>query len=774
MSKIILIDGHSIINRAFYGVPMLTNNEGQHTNAVYGFLNIMFKLIDDEKPDGLAVAFDLKAPTFRHIKYPDYKGTRKPMPIELHEQVDYVKGMLNAMNIPILTLEGYEADDIIGTVAKKYQSLGYEVTVVSGDRDLLQLSDTHIKICQPKTSKGQTTITNYYPEDVFREYEVTPLEIIELKALMGDSSDNIPGLPGVGEKTATAIIKEYHTIENAHDHALDIKPPRASKAMQEEYDKAVLSKWLATININAPIDVSEKDIELGNIYTKEAFDLCVRYNFKSMIKRFSDSDTDIPVINDEENIIIETEDSIYVSDLKSLLKDNNDLIKSTNKYIYDMGIAQYLLNPLATPQRYFDKDKAESYIQRLKSDDMWDLYINIEMPLVYALYEMEEISVKVDGERLKLYGQDLKKEIDRLESLIYEEAGQTFNINSPKQLGVVLFESLQLPGGKKTKTGYSTSADVLEKLSPDYPLVKHILEYRGHSKLYSTYAVGLYDYIQADGRIHGTFNQTVTATGRISSTEPNLQNIPIRTEMGSLIRDVFVPEDGNVFVDLDYSQIELRVLASMSGDEELIQAYADAVDIHAVTASKVFHTPLEEVTPTQRRNAKAVNFGVVYGISAFGLSEGLSISRKEAQEYINNYFKTYPGVKSFLDEQIKSAKELGYVKTLYGRRRPIPELSSGNFMQRQFGERVAMNSPIQGTAADIMKLAMINVNKALKDNDLDARIVLQIHDELLIESRIDQADKVKALAEEVMRNAATLKVMLEVDAHIGKTWLDAK
>lgn len=773
MKKIVLIDGHSILNRAFYGIPMLTNTDGEHTNALYGFMNIMFRLIEDEKPDGLAVAFDLKEPTFRHKEYPDYKGTRKPMPQELHEQVQYLKDMLDAMNIPILTMAGYEADDIIGTISKKYQNDGYEVTVVSGDRDLLQLSDSHIKICLPKTSKGQTVVNCYYPDDVKRDYGVTPLGIIELKALMGDASDNIPGLPGVGEKTAAAIISEYHTIENAHEHAEDVRPPRASKALIEEYDKAVLSKWLATIKLDVPVDVRESDIALGNIYTEQAYKLCLRFNLKSFLKRFDDS-IDIDRNNEEKaESIIEDGNTIYVNNLKSLLK-NDHFKPDQSKTVYDIGIAQYLLNPLASPGGYYDLEKARDILERVKEQGMWSLYTDVEMPLVYALYEMEKAGIRVDGDQLEEYGRQLKTDIDRLASEIYTDAGEEFNINSPKQLGSILFETMGLPGGKKTKTGYSTSADVLEKLAADHPFIRKILEYRALTKLYSTYAVGLSAFIAEDGRIHGTFNQTITATGRISSTEPNLQNIPIRTEMGSRIRDVFVPEDGYVFVDADYSQIELRVLASMSGDEKLIKAYENAVDVHTVTASNVFHVPVEDVTPAMRRNAKAVNFGVVYGISAFGLSEGLSISRKEAQEYINNYFRTYPAVKQFLDKQISDAKKNGFVSTLYGRRRPIPELKASNFMQRQFGERVAMNSPIQGTAADIMKIAMINVNRALKDKGYDARIVLQVHDELLVEVRRDQAEDVRKLVYHTMKGAAELKVALEVDAKIGETWLDAK
>lgn len=773
LKKLVLIDGHSILNRAFYGVPMLTNTDGVHTNAVYGFLNIMFRIVDEEKPSGLAVAWDLKEPTFRHKEYAQYKGTRKPMPPELHEQVAITKEVLDAMGIPVLSMPGFEADDIVGTIAKEYQKNGYDVTIVSGDRDLLQLSDLHIKVSLPKTSKGQTTVTNYYPDDVVRDYGVTPLEIIELKALMGDSSDNIPGLPGVGEKTAAAIIGQYHSIENAHEHAAEIKPPRASKAMIEEYDKAVLSKWLATIKTDVPIHVDEKDIEWNDPYTQKAYDLCLKLNFKSILKRFNkNGDGDkLETVDTNENIIIKDGEITYVSDLKSLLKADYEF--ETAK-VYDIGIAQYLINPLSSPSMYYTLDDAKGYIDTLKQTDMFDLYETVELPLVYAINDMEQAGVKVDAAELHSFGKELKSKVDELESSIHEEAGENFNINSPKQLGVILFEKMNMPGGKKTKTGYSTSADVLEKLSSDYPFVRKILDYRALSKLYSTYAVGLAQYICDDGRIHGKFNQTITATGRISSTDPNLQNIPVRTEMGSRFRDVFVPEEGYSFVDADYSQIELRVLAHMSSDEALIKSYENAVDIHTVTASNVFHVPIGEVTPLQRRSAKAVNFGVVYGISAFGLGEDLGISRKEAQEYINNYFKTYPGVKEYLSGQIRFAKENGYVKTLYNRRRPIPELTSSNFMQRQFGERVAMNSPIQGSAADIMKIAMLNVKKALIEGGYDARIVLQIHDELLIEVKDDQAEEVKKLVENVMKNAVSLKVNLEVDAHIGKSWLQAK
>ena len=877
MKKLVLIDGHSILNRAFYGIPTLTNSAGLHTNAVYGFLNILFKILDEENADYLAVAFDLPAPTFRHLEYPEYKGTRKPMPEELREQVPLMKEVLQKMNVPILTVEGYEADDIIGTVAKRFQKEGLEVSVVSGDRDLLQLSDEHILIRIPKTKRGQTQIYDYRPEDVKAEYQVTPLEFIDVKALMGDASDNIPGVPSIGEKTATAIIAEFHSIENAYAHVDELKPPRARKALEEHYDMAQFSKRLATICLEAPVEAGLSEMEIGNLYTPEAYEEMKRLEFRSMLKRFDESAKqsagnkagepafsvvttekeaeetlqramaserlglqltphglslcfameEVHILRVPEPVKVETPfgeaeeavpegalteaylDSaakrlfdavpeVWVTDLKPIL---HRIGAEERTGIGDCSIAAYLLNPLKDSYRaedlardYLDllipnqkedpvrSDEWTSFaayasgpvlLEKLKETGMEKLFKEVEMPLVYALAAMEEAGVEVDAERLHLFAEELQKGIAAVEEEIFAETGEKFNINSPKQLGEILFEKMKLPSGKKTKSGYSTAADILEKLAPDYPVVRKILEYRTLTKLNSTYATGLAAYISEDGRIHGTFNQTITATGRISSTEPNLQNIPIRTEMGSRIRDVFVPEEGYVFVDADYSQIELRVLASLSGDENLIGAYSHAVDIHAVTASQVFHVPLEEVTPQLRRNAKAVNFGVVYGISAFGLSEGLSITRAEAKDYINNYFRTYPKVKEFLDRQIREAKELGYTRTLFGRIRPVPELKSSNFMQRAFGERVAMNAPIQGTAADIMKIAMVQVHRALKEEELDARIVLQIHDELLVEASEKDADRTIELLRETMKKAADLKVKLEVDAHKGHSWLEA-
>ena len=881
MNKLVLIDGHSILNRAFYGVPELTNSEGLHTNAVYGFLNIMFKILEEEKADHLAVAFDLKEPTFRHKMFVDYKGTRKPMPEELREQVPLMKEVLTSMGIPIMTMAGYEADDILGTIAKRSQAQGMEVSVVSGDRDLLQLADTHIKIRIPKTSRGGTEIHDYYPEDVKREYQVTPTEFIDVKALMGDTSDNIPGVPSIGEKTATSLITAYGSIENVMAHLDEVKPPRAKKAMEAHYDMAVMSKKLATICIDCPIEFSLDAAKIGNLYTPEAYQYMSRLEFKSFLVRFDVQNMGGAAVTEHfwaiedlagaEQVFERAERAEYVgfqflegkkelgglavcfgeediyaisaagfmtpaylcgkicdlaekragSFTMNTLKLKEQLPRLSLDYgslVLDGAVAGYLLNPLKDTYDYDDlardylgmtvpsktdllgkelvgdalaagKEEAVTcscymaYIawkslpvlkKRLKEEGMLDLFFQMEMPLIYSLYYMEQAGIRVDKKKLQEYGTMLEEKIGKLEEEIYQLAGEKFNINSPKQLGEILFEKMQLPHGKKTKTGYSTAADVLEKLAPEYPVVQMILDYRQLTKLNSTYAQGLAAFIKEDGRIHGKFNQTITATGRISSTEPNLQNIPVRMELGRAIRQVFVPEDGYVFVDADYSQIELRILAHMSGDERLIHAYQDAQDIHAITASEVFHTPLSEVTALQRRNAKAVNFGIVYGISAFGLSEDLSISRKEALEYINKYFETYPGVKIFLDKQVQDGKDHGYVTTMFGRKRPVPELKSGNFMQRSFGERVAMNSPIQGTAADIMKLAMIAVDQKLKEGGYDGRIVLQVHDELLVEVKKEQAEEVSRLLIEEMKNAAQLKVSLEVEAHMGNNWLEAK
>lgn len=869
-SKIVLIDGHSILNRAFYGVPDLTNSEGLHTNAIYGFLNIMFKILEEEKPEYLTVAFDVHAPTFRHKMFAEYKGTRKPMLEELRQQVPVMKDVLKSMGVKIVEQAGLEADDLLGTIANQCEINGMDVSIISGDRDLLQLATEKVKIRIPKTKQGRTEVEDYYAADVKNRYEVTPREFIDLKALMGDTSDNIPGVPSIGEKTATKIIVEYGSIENAFAHVADIKPPRASKALAEHYDLAQMSKELATIEVHADFEYNLEDAKLGNLYTEEAYVLFQRLQFKNLLSRFEvtgpdnkveDSfqkivdfnqasnlfekareqdvvgisfykDTtnvlplfvqdaglsgigiafgneDIYVITTEQGItieyllneVMELSRSVRAISIFGLKEKLEFLPKIKQSTCFDGIIAAYLLNPLKNDYEYVDVAREQldilidekideiqkcfyetytayaSYqrlVEKLEDTQMYQLFYDIEMPLVFALYEMEKNGVKVEAPALKIYGEQLGEQIVVLEKEIYELTGEEFNINSPKQLGVVLFEHMKLPNGKKTKTGYSTSADILEKLAPDYPVVSKILEYRQLTKLKSTYADGLANFIQEDGRIHGKFNQTITATGRISSTEPNLQNIPVRMELGRLIRKVFVPEDEYVFVDADYSQIELRILAHCSGDEQLIQAYKDARDIHRMTASQVFHIPFDEVTDLQRRNAKAVNFGIVYGISSFGLSQDLSITPKEASKYIENYFNTYPGIKAFLDQSVESGKKDGYVTTLFGRRRPIPELSSSNFMQRSFGERVAMNSPIQGSAADIMKIAMIGVYKRLKEEQLKSKLVLQVHDELLIEAHESEVDKVKEILATEMEQAAKLLVPLDVEMQVGKNWYEAK
>lgn len=874
--KIVLIDGHSILNRAFFGVPPLTNSEGLHTNAVYGFLNIMFKILDEEKPDYLTVAFDRSEPTFRHQMFDAYKGTRKPMAQELREQVPVMKEVLQAMGIKIVEMPGYEADDLLGTIAGMAEVQGMDVSIISGDRDLLQLATEKVKIRIPKTKRTGTEIEDYYAADVVERYQVTPKEFIDVKALMGDSSDNIPGVPGIGEKTATNLIVAYKSIENAYAHLEEITPKRAKTNLEEHYDMAQMSKTLATIEVHAPIEFDLEAAKLTDLYTPEAYVYMKRLEFKNMLTRFSDDMSQqndleqyfhvyheldeiqnffdgftakeaavsffeeagtvygLAVAESNQNVVYLTcggfvtegyleeqaqklcdrLDTLMTPDLKGLLKHVH--VSETQKCI-DTTIAAYLLNPLKNEYTYDDLAKdilgqmvpsqvdllgklkikkaadekpealellacyqaytciyaKDQLLKQLEEHGMKKLYEEIEMPLVFVLADMEKEGIRAEKAELESYGAQLTGRIAELETSIYEKAGETFNINSPKQLGVILFERLQMPNGKKTKTGYSTAADVLERLAPDYPIVSEILEYRQLTKLKSTYADGLALCIASDGRIHSTFNQTITATGRISSTEPNLQNIPIRMELGRLIRKVFVPKEGYVFIDADYSQIELRVLAHMSGDQNLIAAYQHAEDIHRITASQVFHTPLEEVTDLQRRNAKAVNFGIVYGISSFGLSQDLSITRKEAEGYIASYFETYPGIKTFLDRLVSDAKEKGYAETMFGRRRPVPELASSNFMQRSFGERIAMNSPIQGTAADIIKIAMIRVKQRLDREQLKSKLILQVHDELLIEAAADEEEYVKTLLAEEMRHAADLAVTLEVDVQSGRNWFEA-
>lgn len=891
MKKIVLIDGHSILHRAFYGVPDLSNGKGFHTNAIYGFLNIMFKILEEEHPEYLAVAFDVHHPTFRHEIYQAYKGTRKPMPEELAEQLPVMKDVLRSMNICILEKAGLEADDILGTLAKRAEREGLAVSLISGDRDLLQIATANIKIRIPKTKGGRTETEDYYAADVLEKYRVTPEQFIDVKALMGDVSDNIPGVPKIGEKTATDLIVRFGSLDEIYNHIDEIPKKSVMETLAANRDIAYLSRVLATITIEGKVEFAYDKAIVGDFFTKEAYLLFKELEFKNLLNRFEaasvfthegteqDSQDTFRQITDlaaAEAVftgisqgpvgVILLEDSAADSDFVGMalaldkavyyfsaqgfltkayligkLQDvvakvpvsTFDIKKKYDYFItpdhvaakglsvtedfFDILIGAYLLNPLKndyeiedignqylgivaesrtqlfgkaplkeavlqeeTLMRYVCRladicRKAMPVLQQMLTETGMDsLMREIEMPLSYVLHDMEKVGVRVRPEELKNYGEALSGRILELEKLIYQQAGTEFNINSPKQLGEILFDRLKLPGGKKTKTGYSTAADVLEKLEGEYPIVKDILEYRGLAKLKSTYAEGLAAYIEADSRIHTNLKQTITATGRLSSTEPNLQNIPMRMELGRLIRKVFVPEPGQIFMDADYSQIELRILAHLSADHQLIEAYQMEEDIHRITAAKVFHTSLEEVTDLQRRNAKAVNFGIVYGISSFGLSQDLSISRKEAESYIEQYFTTYPKVREFLNTTVKTAREKGYVTTMFGRRRPIPELKSGNFMQRSFGERVAMNSPIQGTAADIIKIAMIRVWERLKKEGLASRLVLQIHDELLLEVAQNEVEKAGKILTEEMKGAADLAVVLEIDLHTGSDWYEAK
>ncbi len=973
--KLLLVDGHSILNRAFYGMPDLTNSKGLHTGAVYGFLNILFSQLDELKPDYLTVAFDVHAPTFRHETYAEYKGTRKGMPEELREQVPLMKKMLTAMGIEIREQAGLEADDILGTLAKKAEAQDMDVVILSGDRDLLQIATDNITIRIPRTRGGQTVIDDFRTDQVIAAYGVTPRQFIDVKALMGDSSDNIPGVPKVGEKTAISLIKEYGSVDGVYQHIDEIKKPALHKNLAENEDKARMSLFLVTIKTDCDVELEPEKARADGYYTCEAFELCTELGFKNFLSRFErdvieekEEETEFRIIEDSadlsvlqdmilagikevnpcagqadgksepyvvgiwpvqdragygmkeetvllgaavafedrskdskadkedkektsgcKNCFIKVGDDLSAGNLCSFLKsirlavqsactdsEEKDPDSSENSHqadpeadsmgicletpekqkeradkekavlalfsqkehmalwgidpaaefldkvcmegIMDLLVCCYLANPLKndyeiedvaseylaqslqTRKQLFSKkswseamaDEADAVItyacraaqtlqktalivrEKLADMGMWSLYTQMERPLTFVLSDMESLGIRIQPQALKDYSESLSGRINELEQQIYQETGETFNIASPKQLGEILFEKMGLPGGKKTKTGYSTAAGVLEKLAPEYPVVNDILEYRGLTKLRSTYADGLMAYVADDQRIHTTLNQTITATGRISSTDPNLQNIPMKTDLGRQIRKAFVPCKGYTFTDADYSQIELRILAHMSGDQGLIDAYKENEDIHRITASKVFHTPFEEVTPLQRRNAKAVNFGIVYGISSFGLSQGLSISRAEAAEYIKAYFKTYPGIKTFLDNLVSSAKTDGYAVTMYGRRRPVPELTSSNFMQRSFGERVAMNSPIQGSAADIMKIAMIRVWERILREKLQSRLILQIHDELLIETAPGEEEQVRAILEQEMENAAVLSVSLETDIHNGTDWYLAK
>lgn len=876
MNKLLLIDGNSIMNRAFYGIPDMTTNDGRHTNAIYGFLNIILKVIEEEQATHICVAFDLKKKTFRHEMYEAYKGTRKGMPEELHEQMPRIKEILQAMHIRIVEQEGFEADDLIGTLSKKGEREGFAVTILSGDRDLLQLATDTVLVRIPKTKHGKTEVEDYYAKNVVETYGVTPLIFIDMKGLMGDTSDNIPGVPGIGEKTAAKLLAEYGDLDGVYAAVDSMKASRMKQNLIENKDLAYLSKTLATIKLDCPIPFEFSEATYHDPFNAEAYTLFEDLELKSFYKRFSVEKKEeltfetvlIDEIDGYNALLAKLQKAKEVSfawitqdgealgvavcmDLEhvylirfmmfiteAMVADN--LLALSRDYqvqlacmhvkkllsfldfheedaVFDAGLAAYLLQPNQSEYEYdtlakvyldvtlpsekemlgkeklgyfsFEDERVQKWMayqaivpykiksvlrEKLKETGMESLYDEMELPCLYALYEMEKNGIRVDGEALHQYGKKLRTRIEELTAEIHAMAGEEFNINSPKKLGEILFEKLGLKNGKKTKTGYSTSAEVLEKLKNAHPIIPKILEYRQLTKLNSTYAEGLAGYIRADGRIHGKFHQTVTVTGRISSADPNLQNIPTRMPLGREIRKVFIPEEGSVFVDADYSQIELRVLAHMSGDAALIAAYQADEDIHAITASQVFDVPLDQVDSTLRRKAKAVNFGIVYGISSFGLGQDLDISRKEAEGYIEKYFATYGKVKKFLDRTVEDAKKNGYTVTMFGRRRPIPELASSNFMTRSFGERAAMNAPVQGTAADIIKIAMVRVNRRLKEEHLQSKLVLQIHDELIIETKKEELEIVQKLLVEEMMHAAELAVPLLVDANVGDSWYDAK
>lgn len=881
MNKLLLIDGNSIINRAFYGImgsKMLMTEDGTYTNAVYGFLSILFKELDDIKPEYLVVAFDLKAPTHRHKMYDKYKANRHGMPEELAMQMPILKETLKAMNVCIIEKEGYEADDILGTLAKWGQKEELEVTVLTGDRDSFQLIDKNIKVRIPRTKMGKTETEDYTVEKIEEEYGLEPLDLIEVKGLMGDTSDNIPGVPGVGEKTALNLIKQYKSIDEVYNH-IDEQKGKLKEKLSENKDLAYLSRTLGTIDINAPIEKDLGAFQVEEWNKPEVLEIFKKLKFNRFIDRFalqenigatSFSDSQINTEIEHEKIVdktklaelkqeIQENKAMYyylteekfiiyspktnkcfsienIQDFKDIFEDKNILkcsYKQKEEFIilwnkgieaknlmFDIAIAGYILNSninkytieyLANEYINFDiaeylsnteetgveqitlfdnaeepkEDKTYIYAyaiyklynvltQKMEEAGSIDLFNKIEMPLTEVLASMQYEGIYIDKQELLDFGKELQEKIDILTQEIYELTGEEFNINSTKQLGEILFEKLKLTAKKKTKTGYSTDVDVLEKIKYEHPVIEKILEYRQLQKLNSTYVEGLIPYIDETGRIHSKFHQTVTTTGRISSTDPNLQNIPTRMELGRKLRKVFKPEQGYIFVDADYSQIELRVLAHISKDKNMIEAFCNNEDIHAQAASKVFNIPLEEVTKEERTKAKAVNFGIVYGISEFGLGEQLGVSRKKAKEYIEQYLDKYSGIKEFMINIVEETKEKGYVETLYHRRRYVPELKSNNYMVRQFGGRVAMNTPIQGTAADIMKIAMINVYNKLKENNLKSKLIVQVHDEILVETLESEKEQVKQIVKEEMENVIKLKVPLLAEVEEGYNWYEAK
>ncbi len=880
MKKLLVIDGNSIVNRAFFGIPLLANGKGEYTNAIFGFLNILFKFIDEEQPTHLAIAFDLPKPTFRHQMFSDYKGTRTGMRDELREQMPVLKELLGKMNIAMIGIEGYEADDILGTLAHKLEN-EVEVVIVSGDRDTLQLATDKTTILIPKTKDGKTIVERYNTQEVIDLYGVTPREFIDVKALMGDTSDNIPGVPSIGEKTATKIIAEYKTIEKAIENAENVKPKKASENLIEFKDQAILSKELATIFLDVPMDIDFESFSMHEMFTADAYEEIKRLELKSLFKKFEsgnfvqeeeivlayeivqpenilfivdeigkskeiylnieklDDEICVAIISDSKNfVVIEDQDFDRMSiqnflnlvlnldnekvffDLKKAMLVNYELNKETmiKKATFDTVVAMYVINPTKssyayndialdilgktykTDEDFFGKGKKRSQENRadlykfildhayvakethvpmlktIKENEQDFLLYEIELPLVKVLADMQVRGMRVDKEQLIDFGKKLNTHIDELTAEIYQLAGKEFNINSPSQLGIVLFEDLGLKGGKKGKTGYSTSAEILNKIKFYHPVVPKVLEYRTYTKLNSTYVEGLLNVINDEtGKIHSEFNQTITATGRISSTNPNLQNIPIRTELGRELRKVFIPENEDyVFVGADYSQIELRILAHIADDSSMLGAFNNGVDIHRLTASQVANIPVEEVTSSQRSDAKAVNFGIVYGISSFSLSQDLGISKFEADRYIESYFNKYPGVKRYLDDSVEFARANGYAQTIFNRKRNILEITSSNFIKRGFGERIAMNTPIQGSAADLIKIAMNKVSKRIETEKLKSSLVLQIHDELIINTHRDEIEVVKKILREEMENASNLKVKLEVDINVGENWYNLK
>ena len=877
---LVIIDGNSIINRAFYALPEMSNKEGLKTNAIYGFTNMLLKIIDTYNPTHISVAFDRKAPTFRHIEFKEYKAGRKKMPDELREQFEPLKDLLDKFNIHRLEIDGYEADDIIGTVSKIAEDNGFKVYIVTGDKDAIQLASN--KTTTLITKKGVGEVEEYDYDSVIEKYEMTPTQFIDLKGLMGDKSDNIPGVPGIGEKTGIKLIKEFSSIEGIFDNIDSIKGS-TKKKLEENKELAIMSKKLATIIRDVPVEFNLEELEYGNYNTKDILDVFKYLGFTSLIPRIGNLDESEDIVNEANVEISKLED---IDEFINKVKENNELIIKTVtregnildkriKYIFlsvdgkkiyyveensihkleyiftsneikklgynlkddyialkpygikleniyfDITIAEYLIDSMsstsyecsAIAMKYLTKKvktkeellgkgvKAKKYQdlsfeelsshisqiidtvksvmpimeENLKESNMDGLLYHVEMPLVEVLADMEFTGIKVNRSYLEETGKELSIKIEKLEQEIYELAGEEFNISSPKQLGVILFEKLGLPVIKKTKTGYSTNAEVLDKLKDQSPIIDKIIEYRQIVKLNSTYVEGLLSIINPiDGRIHSSFNQTITTTGRISSTEPNLQNIPVKLEMGRNIRKVFISDKGCKLVDADYSQVELRVLAHMSQDETMIDAFKHNEDIHTKTASQVFNVSMDEVTSKQRSDAKAVNFGIVYGKSDFGLSEDLNIPVKQAKEYIENYFNKYNKIKEFMDNIIDDASSNGYVTTILNRRRYIPEIKSSNFMLRNAGKRAAMNAPIQGSAADIIKIAMINVYKKLEENNLKSKLILQVHDELIVEAVDSEIDIVKKIVKDEMENAVCLDVNLDVDLNIGDSWYDTK